>query len=953
MAYQPKSYRKFVATAATATLVASAVTPAFAAETGAAASFSDVPERYEAAVSYLVDNKITLGLTPETFGTQQSIKRVDAAVMIAKALEINIDDAPDSGFTDVPDRAKAYVDALKAEGLINGLSATDFGSEQEITRGQMALIIAAAYELTGDKSNLPFTDVSDRYDEAVAALVDNNITQGTSATSFGTGDAIKRGDFAIFLYRAETLNVLAVADVDVAVQDQKATVTANVKNAPENATAKVEIFANGGSTAATEKTVSVVDGKVTANFENLPTGSHVAKVTVNEVSSQTSFTVAAPAIAEVASVTALNSKQVEIKFNTAVKKESVVAATTAGTEVKDTLVNNSITFTSIENPAVNVLMNDAEAKLSADGKTLTLTIAPGAQALDGRYDVKVAEGAIKTADDKNFAKFSSTINVDDTTAPLVISTEKVTASQVKVTFSEPVQTLGTVTYKLADGTVVNSGGTGVNVVWAENNTQAIFSIGSDVAANKEVIATIIGAQDYQGNLLSPNPATVTLYKGDKDGVKPTVSSVNVINAKKFEVKFSEELQTAPTITVSGTPGTLTITQDKTDKTKYVVETTNVISNLQTVSVASDANFKDLSGEQGDAYSKVVNFSVDTVAPKLMSSTVVAVDNVQYLELNFDEAVDKLPALNTLAVTGSKVKDFVTTAVNVTVPVAQLVTVTDNEKVLRVKLSDLLAGNDVEGAVYDLTVTGKDVSNATVAIVEDKSGNDGITNFKPSFTRGKDGNPSSLNRATIDTTVGANGVLENADKTVTVAFNQELDGATATNINNYKIDGAVVEKAVLNPVAGGKQTVTLTIKDESNLFTGVRNVTISGVKAKSGLVMEEYKTTETLRENVSPTVTKSVLTAPDQVTLTFSEAVTNATAANDFELLIGGVKVTANDAVTTEIQSTGDTTLVLTLEDDLTADDLAKGVQLKALDTIDVVDTADNKVSIPANITIQQ
>ena len=43
-----------------------------------------------------------------------------------------------------------------------------------------------------------------------------------------------------------------------------------------------------------------------------------------------------------------------------------------------------------------------------------------------------------------------------------------------------------------------------------------------------------------------------------------------------------------------------------------------------------------------------------------------------------------------------------------------------------------------------------------------------------------------------------------DKTITVGFTvgtgQELDGASATNVNNYKFDGAVVKTAVLSPAA---------------------------------------------------------------------------------------------------------------------------------------------------------
>lgn len=199
MAYQPKSYRKFVATAATATLVASAVAPA------AAAGFTDVSDRYSEAVNYLVENDITSGFTETTFGVSKEVKRGDAAVMIAKALGLDGSKSPDAGFSDVPARAKEAVNALKEAGIFNGKSATNFGFNDTMTRGEMALVIAKAYKLEGDVT-LKFTDVSDRYESAVKALVENKITTGKTETSFGTGDNITRGEFAIFLYRAEVLD---------------------------------------------------------------------------------------------------------------------------------------------------------------------------------------------------------------------------------------------------------------------------------------------------------------------------------------------------------------------------------------------------------------------------------------------------------------------------------------------------------------------------------------------------------------------------------------------------------------------------------------------------------------------------------------------------------------------------------------------------------------------------
>ncbi|MCP3761432.1 S-layer homology domain-containing protein [Domibacillus sp. A3M-37] len=276
MAYQPKSYRKFVATAATATLVATAVTPAFAAETGAAASFTDVSDRYKEAVDYLVNNKITLGLTETSFGTEQSIKRVDAAVMIAKALEIEISDRADSGFSDVPARAKLYVDALKAEGIINGKTATTFGSEQNITRGEIALILAKAYGLTGD-ADVNFTDVGSRYTDAVEALVANKITQGKTTTSFGTTDAIKRGEFAIFLYKAEKIVEVTVPTVVNASAVNNGT-SVTISGKVENASAASIVILDSEDKEVYDQNVSLTADGTFSQTIALPEGNYTYEV---------------------------------------------------------------------------------------------------------------------------------------------------------------------------------------------------------------------------------------------------------------------------------------------------------------------------------------------------------------------------------------------------------------------------------------------------------------------------------------------------------------------------------------------------------------------------------------------------------------------------------------------------------------------------------------------------
>ena len=143
MAYQPKSYKKFVATAATATLVASAIVPTALA----AASFTDVSSNYKVAVDYLVEKGITEGISDTKFGTDAPIKRGDAAIFIAKALKLDTVNAPNKDFTDVNARVAGAVNAIVHAEIASGKSESKFAPDDYITRAEMAKILVNAYKL--------------------------------------------------------------------------------------------------------------------------------------------------------------------------------------------------------------------------------------------------------------------------------------------------------------------------------------------------------------------------------------------------------------------------------------------------------------------------------------------------------------------------------------------------------------------------------------------------------------------------------------------------------------------------------------------------------------------------------------------------------------------------------------------------------------------------------------
>lgn len=163
--------------------------------------FQDVTSFYSPAVTYLVRNQITRGISTTEFGVSKNIKRADAAIWLAKELGLNTETAKASGFTDVPDRAIGAVNALKEAGIVGGKTTTRFGAYDTLTRGEVAIILQRAYKLSSDGSKYPFSDVSPKYSDAVGALVANDITDGISPTKYGVSNPITRGQLAVFMYR--------------------------------------------------------------------------------------------------------------------------------------------------------------------------------------------------------------------------------------------------------------------------------------------------------------------------------------------------------------------------------------------------------------------------------------------------------------------------------------------------------------------------------------------------------------------------------------------------------------------------------------------------------------------------------------------------------------------------------------------------------------------------------
>ena len=168
--------------------------------------FYDVPNDaffYE-AVKWAVKSGVTNGLSDTMFGPYESCTRAQIVTFLWRAAG-SPEPKTASSFTDVPVStyyAKAVAWAVE-NGITNGMTETTFAPNAACTRGQSVTFLHRAL---GKKveSSASFTDVkSDTfYADAINWAVANNVTNGTSNTTFSPNADCTRAEIVTFLYRA-------------------------------------------------------------------------------------------------------------------------------------------------------------------------------------------------------------------------------------------------------------------------------------------------------------------------------------------------------------------------------------------------------------------------------------------------------------------------------------------------------------------------------------------------------------------------------------------------------------------------------------------------------------------------------------------------------------------------------------------------------------------------------
>ncbi|KYG90268.1 hypothetical protein A0U40_08495 [[Bacillus] sp. KCTC 13219] len=217
MANQPKKYKKFVATAATATLVASAIVPV-----ASAANLSDISgNTHEEAINALVDAGVINGYPDGTFQPNKALTRSDVVKLLGKYLETegyepasNWKTSP--AFADLKTTSNEellkYASVVKEAGVFVGSHGNLLPSDL-ITRENMALTLVrmvntlegvsleefvAGQDFDGDVKDLNQAKAEAR--SAISVLDFFDITN-PAVSNFNPKGNTTRGQFATFLYK--------------------------------------------------------------------------------------------------------------------------------------------------------------------------------------------------------------------------------------------------------------------------------------------------------------------------------------------------------------------------------------------------------------------------------------------------------------------------------------------------------------------------------------------------------------------------------------------------------------------------------------------------------------------------------------------------------------------------------------------------------------------------------
>jgi len=157
-------------------------------------------------VEWAVEKGITTGKTETLFDPEGECQRATVVTFLWRAAGEPEPTITENPFSDVKESHFFYKAVLWAveEGITNGLTTTTFGPYENCNRAQVVTFLHRAMKTPEPTTaENPFSDVEakDFFYDAVLWAVENNITNGLTATTFAPDTVCNRAQVVTFLYR--------------------------------------------------------------------------------------------------------------------------------------------------------------------------------------------------------------------------------------------------------------------------------------------------------------------------------------------------------------------------------------------------------------------------------------------------------------------------------------------------------------------------------------------------------------------------------------------------------------------------------------------------------------------------------------------------------------------------------------------------------------------------------
>lgn len=158
-------------------------------------------------IEYVYDHSLMNGYPEGIFAPENSITRAEFATVMSKFMELGEDSAAADKFSDVDGHwAKGYIGALYSREIVNGVSDIEFAPDANVTRQEIATILARAFKLT-EKSADVFADnasIAEWASDFVYMTKAAGYMQGDENNNFNPIANATRAEVATIIYRLHT-----------------------------------------------------------------------------------------------------------------------------------------------------------------------------------------------------------------------------------------------------------------------------------------------------------------------------------------------------------------------------------------------------------------------------------------------------------------------------------------------------------------------------------------------------------------------------------------------------------------------------------------------------------------------------------------------------------------------------------------------------------------------------